>query len=167
MHRCIVLWEPMDNSAFKLQVRCNLLDKAEELCLFPIIPVAATKGAAGYDLYTQTRAPVVLKPAECTCVSTGVCLEIPQGFYASVHGRSSVFKKGVITHVGTIDSDYRGEIKVMLMNLTSTIVTLDGHNAIAQLIFQPCLSTDIHVVSEPLSSTERQCGGFGSTNIEL
>lgn len=112
--------------------------------------------------------PVVLRPLERRLVSTGLRMAIPTGFEGQVRPRSGLaLKKGIslVNTPGTIDSDYRGEIKCLLVNLSSEPVSLDSGERIAQLVIVPVSQAYLEVV-ESLDDTERGEGGFGSTGTQ-
>ncbi|MBI5708315.1 MAG: dUTP diphosphatase [Armatimonadetes bacterium] len=122
-----------------------------------------TPGAAGMDLRSVEE--VVLKPLERRLVPTGLRVAIPEGYEGQVRPRSGLAVRHGISMVntpGTIDSDYRGEIKVLLINLGDSIVQLEKGERIAQLVICPVVRAEIAVV-EYLDETERGAGGFGST----
>ena len=127
------------------------------------LPCYQTEGSAGMDL--RSTEEVVLAPMERKLVPTGLRVAIPQGFEGQVRPRSGLAVKhgiGMINAPGTIDSDYRGEIKVILINLGSEVVRLDEGERIAQLVICPVARAAIIEVDE-LESTIRGEGGFGST----
>lgn len=127
------------------------------------IPEYMTPGAAGMDL--RSTEAIVLSPLERRLVPTGLRVAIPEGFEGQVRPRSGLAVKHGISMVntpGTIDSDYRGEIKVLLINLSDSVVQLEKGERIAQLVICPVARAEI-VVVEQLDETERGAGGFGST----
>ena len=127
-------------------------------------PIYGTKESAGCDLYANIQDPINLMPLERTLIPTGVYLEIPKGYEAQVRPRSGLaLKKGltVLNSPGTLDSDYRGEVKVILINLSNYIQTIAPDTRIAQIVFSEYEKVDF-IVSENLDCTER-IGGFGST----
>lgn len=129
------------------------------------LPSRATDGAAGADLRSAEAGPVVLKPGDRKAVATGLILEIPQGYEGQVRPRSGLAIAHGLTVVnapGTIDSDYRGELKVLLVNLGDAAVTVDRGDRIAQLVIAPVTDADFWE-SDQLDDTERGGGGFGST----
>ena len=128
------------------------------------VPQRGSSAAAGYDLYAVE--PVIIQPNTREVIRTGICLEIPRGFFGQIAPRSGLaVKSGIMTMAGIIDPDYRGEIKVVLYNSDSAqkFVILPG-DRIAQLIIKFCYPANFEVVSE-LSDTTRADGGFGSTGI--
>ena len=129
------------------------------------LPAYATPGAAGLDLRAQLNAPLVLQPMQRAMVPTGLFLEIPPGYEGQVRPRSGLAAKQGITCLntpGTIDSDYRGEVKVILINLDTEPHTIQHGDRIAQLVFQQ-VARVVWIESEALSDTERGVGGFGHT----
>ena len=131
------------------------------------MPQYETAGAAGMDIRALLSEPLVLKPLERALVPTGIALEIPSGFEAQVRPRSGLALKQGITILnapGTIDSDYRGEIRVILANLGSEPVTIADGDRIAQLVFAPVIRAEL-AETVILSETERGVGGFGSTGV--
>lgn len=128
------------------------------------LPAYASAGAAGADLYAAESA-VVLGPGERVAVATGLELELPPGYEAQVRPRSGLALRHGITVVnapGTVDSDYRGELKVLLVNLGSEAVTIRRGDRIAQLVVAPVTRVSFAEV-DALASSPRGSGGFGST----
>jgi dUTP pyrophosphatase len=129
------------------------------------LPAYETALSAGMDLRANMDEPVTLKPLERTLVPTGLFIELPAGFEAQIRPRSGLAaKKGitVLNSPGTIDADYRGEIKVILVNLSNSVVIIENGERIAQMVIAP----HEHVqwqLSEELMETSRGSGGFGST----
>lgn len=129
------------------------------------LPAYETPGSAGMDLRAHLSEPVTLQPLERKLIPTGLYIELPAGFEAQVRPRSGLaFKKGlgVVNAPGTIDSDYRGEIKVILINLSTTAQTIEPGERIAQLVIARYEQISWESV-EVLSDTQRGAGGFGST----
>ena len=132
-----------------------------------VIPAAWSAGAAGFDIAAYLAAPVELGPLERTAVPTGLALEIPAGYEAQVRPRSGLaLRQGltVLNAPGTIDSDYRGEITVILINLGGEPVTIRHGDRIAQLVFAPVAAAVLTETGE-LSETARNNKGFGSTGV--
>jgi dUTP pyrophosphatase len=128
------------------------------------LPERATPHAAGYDVRT-CEASVTLAPGEIRLVSTGLVMELPEGVECQVRPRSGLAAKHGITlpnSPGTIDPDYRGELRVIMQNTGPESVTLNRGERIAQLVFARFDAPDI-VLADSLSATERGEGGFGST----
>lgn len=127
-------------------------------------PERASPGAAGFDLRAHIDAPVVIQPRDRGVVATGVRIELPPGYEAQVRPRSGLaFRHGitVLNAPGTIDSDYRGEISVALINTSDAPYTVERGDRIAQLVVAPIV--DCEFVRESLSESQRGEGGFGST----
>jgi dUTP pyrophosphatase len=128
-------------------------------------PSYETEGAAGMDLRANIEKEIILKPLERAIVKTGLYISLPIGFEAQVRPRSGLAaKKGitVLNAPGTVDADYRGEIGVILVNLSNTEFTIHDGERIAQLIIAKHERVHWKEV-ETLSETERGAGGFGST----
>ncbi len=146
-----------------IRVKVKRLSHAKDIDL----PSYATPGSAGFDLRAAVEDKVVLEPGERALIPTGIILEIPEGYEGQVRPRSGLaVNKGVtvLNSPGTIDSDYRGEIKVILINLGKEKVEIKRGDRIAQLVISPVVKADIEEV-EDLSETLRGSGGFGSTGI--
>jgi len=129
------------------------------------LPAYATPGAAGADLRAAIDAPVTLRPLERALIPTGLRLALPPGYEAQVRPRSGLAAQHGVTVLnapGTIDSDYRGEVKVILVNLGGTDVTLARGDRIAQLVVAPVVLAAFS--AGPVDqATSRADGGFGST----
>lgn len=132
------------------------------------LPEYATGGSAAVDLRCADDAPVVIKPGERVSVSTGIAISLPDsGVVALVCARSGLASKSGISlsnSVGVIDSDYRGEIKVSLINNSDTEFTVNCGDRIAQMMFVPVYTAKFEVC-DSLDETDRGAGGFGSTGI--
>ena len=132
-----------------------------------VLPVYKTSGAAGADVCAYLENDVVIKKGERTLIGTGLQFEIPEGYEIQVRPRSGLaFKNGVtvLNTPGTIDSDYRGELKVLLANFGSEDFTVKNGDRIAQIVVAPVTLGDFTDASS-LSETERGAGGFGSTGV--
>ena len=130
-----------------------------------ILPTYGSAGAAAADLYACLEAPVTIAPGETVFIPTGLSVEIPAGCAGLIYARSGMAtKRGLApaNKVGVIDSDYRGEIKVVLLNHSSTEQTVAPGERIAQMIITPVLTPAYEEVEE-LTDTDRGSGGFGST----
>jgi dUTP pyrophosphatase len=130
-------------------------------------PSYETNGAAGMDLRANIEESIALKPLERTIVKTGLFIALPVGFEAQVRPRSGLAaKKGitVLNSPGTVDADYRGEIGVILVNLSNEEFIINNGERIAQLIIAKHERVNWHEV-EVLSETDRGSGGFGSTGV--
>jgi len=133
-----------------------------------IVPAYQTEGSAGADLCAFLSAPVTLEPLERKLVPTGISVEIPAGFEAQVRPRSGLaFKHGitVLNAPGTIDSDYRGEIGVVLVNLGSEPFEIENGDRIAQLVLAQ-VERAAFTAADNLSGTGRGAGGYGSTGTK-
>ena len=129
------------------------------------IPTRAHSSDAGHDLYSVEECR--LKPLERKLVKTGIKIAVPEGFYGRVAPRSGLaLKKGVDVMAGVIDSSYRGEIGVVLINLSEEEITLEPMSKVAQLIIESCWGAEWHICDD-LDDTERSSGGFGSTDNQL
>ena len=129
------------------------------------LPSYATAGSAGMDLRADIQEPVVLKSLERAMIPTGLFIELPLGYEAQVRPRSGLAAKHGITCLntpGTIDADYRGEIKVILINLSTEDQTIQPGERIAQVVVQQVNRVEWLLVQE-LEETERGTGGFGHT----
>ena len=129
------------------------------------LPEYATEGSAGMDLRADLTSPLVLQPLERQLVPTGLFIELPHGYEAQVRPRSGLAIKHGITCLntpGTIDSDYRGEIKVILINLSQEAQTLHPGDRIAQMVVSPVIQIAWEKV-EKINETVRAAGGFGHT----
>jgi dUTP pyrophosphatase len=132
------------------------------------LPAYATADSAGMDLLSAEQGDVVLQPGTRAMVATGIAIQLPQGFEAQVRPRSGLAAKHGVTVLnspGTIDADYRGEIKVILINLGDTPVTLARAERIAQMVIAPVTQVALHEV-EALGDSARGRGGFGSTGLK-
>ncbi len=128
-------------------------------------PVYETKDSAGMDLRANLEFPITLKPLERTLVPTGLFIELPSGHEAQVRPRSGLaFKHGltVLNTPGTIDADYRGEIKVILVNLSNEPFEIQNGERIAQMVINQVEQIEWKSV-EVLTDTDRGAGGFGHT----
>ena len=146
-----------------VEVRIRRLAHAEGLPL----PVYATDGAAGADLCAAVESETVIEPGQRQAVPTGLVLEIPDGFEGQVRPRSGLAIRHGLTVVnapGTIDSDYRGELKVLLVNLGTETVSIARGDRIAQLVIAP-VTCAAFVETDDLTASDRGAGGFGSTGV--
>ena len=131
--------------------------------VFPeaILPTRANDSDAGYDLYSTESMP--LTPLSRQAVCTGICIEVPKGYYGRIAPRSGLaLKAGVDVLGGVIDSGYRDEIKVILINLGEGLVSIDEGDRVAQLIIEKCEDVEWEE-SNSLDSSERGTSGFGSS----
>lgn len=132
------------------------------------LPQYETSSSAGMDVRANIDAPIVLKPLERVLIKTGLYMELPQGVECQVRPRSGLaLKKGitVLNAPGTIDADYRGEVGVILINLSNEDFIIEDGERIAQLVFAEYKQVSFTQVQE-LSETERGAGGFGSTGVK-
>ncbi|NLJ57394.1 MAG: dUTP diphosphatase [Tissierellia bacterium] len=131
------------------------------------LPEYETKGSAGVDLQAFLETPIVLKPMERALVPTGLFIELPESYEAQIRARSGLaIKHGIslVNGIGTIDSDYRGEIKIILINLGKEDFTINNGDRIAQMVITKHEQAEFELV-EDLNETERGAGGFGHTGI--
>lgn len=131
------------------------------------LPDYATEGSAGMDLRAHLPGPLVLKPLERQLIPTGLYMELPLGYEAQVRPRSGLaIKQGItcLNSPGTVDSDYRGEIKVILINLSNEEQVLNPGDRIAQMVISPVVQAGWEAVEE-ISVTARNAGGFGHTGL--
>ncbi|MEP3045215.1 MAG: dUTP diphosphatase [Roseibium sp.] len=129
------------------------------------LPAYQSELAAGLDLLAAVEVPLDLAPGERALVPTGLSMALPTGFEAQVRPRSGLAAKHGVTVLntpGTIDADYRGEVKVILINLGADTFQISRGDRIAQMVVAPVLQAQI-VEVETLSETDRGSGGFGST----
>jgi dUTP pyrophosphatase len=130
-----------------------------------VTPAYMTSGAAGMDLASAAEQPITLGPGERGAVPTGIALEIPDGYEGQVRPRSGLARKHGVTLVnapGTIDSDYRGEVTVLLVNLGAVAHTIVPGDRVAQLVIAPVTKVLLEETDD-LSGTVRGAGGFGHT----
>ena len=142
---------------------CKIVNKSKNAT-----PAYATAQSAGMDLRANLEAPVVLKPMERAMIPTGLFIELPVGYEAQVRPRSGLAAKHGITVLntpGTIDADYRGEIKVILVNLSTEAFEIQHGERIAQMVIAKHETVQWEEV-ENLSETERGAGGFGSSGVK-
>ncbi len=131
------------------------------------LPEHKTSGSAGMDLQAWIEKDVILHPMQRELIPTGLFIEIPEGYEAQVRPRSGLALKNGITVLnspGTVDSDYRGELKVLLINLSREPFTVSSGDRIAQLVIA-AHETVAWTISEGLSKSERGSGSYGSTGI--
>ncbi|MEI9958877.1 MAG: dUTP diphosphatase [Ferruginibacter sp.] len=132
------------------------------------LPSYATEGSAGMDLRASLQSPVTLQPLERTLIATGLFIELPTGYEAQIRPRSGLAIKQGITCLntpGTIDSDYRGEIKVILINLSNSEQVINTGDRIAQMIIAKTEKAELFLVQQ-LNETLRGVGGFGHTGVK-
>ena len=125
------------------------------------LPTRGTPYAAGLDLYTLKE--ILIEENSCAMVETGIAVSIPEGYYGRIAPRSGVsVRTGLVVNAGVVDSDYRGELKVVFNNFTDSKVTFCKGDKIAQLILEKIGMFEVEEVAS-LNNTERGAGGFGST----
>ena len=132
------------------------------------LPAYATSQSAGMDLRANLDEPVVLKPLERRLIPTGLYIALPEGYEAQVRPRSGLaLKKGitVLNSPGTVDADYRGEVGVVLVNLSAEEFTVNDGERIAQMVIARHEQADFTIV-EALDETERGAGGYGHTGVK-
>ena len=132
------------------------------------LPKYETINSAGMDLRANIEEPIVLKPMERRLIPTGLYIALPQGFEAQIRPRSGLaLKKGitVLNSPGTIDSDYRGELMVLLINLSTEEFIVNNGERIAQMVIARHEVAEFQVVEE-LDDTERGAGGYGHTGVK-
>ena len=126
-----------------------------------LVPTKAYRGDAGWDLYAVEDGEI--EPGERRLIGTGIAIAIPEGFYGRIADRSSMaYKFGMHVLAGIIDCSYRGEVKVLLVNLSTQTFSFKKGDRIAQLIITP-INTDSLVEVDTLDETQRGLGGFGSS----
>ena len=129
------------------------------------LPKYKTDGSSGMDLMAFTEEPIIIKPQESALVPTGISIAIPEDTEIQIRPRSGLAAKSsisVLNTPGTIDSDYRGEIKIILFNHGREEFTVNNNDRVAQMILVPILKAEFEEVSD-LPKTLRGSGGFGST----
>jgi dUTP pyrophosphatase len=144
----------------KIEVKCLASEGA-------VIPCYKTEGAAGADVCAFIKEPVTIAPGSFAMIPTGLFFEIPMGYEIQVRPRSGLAAKNGITVLntpGTIDSDYRGELKIILINLGKEAFVVNNGERIAQIIVSPVTLADF-TITDSLSDTTRGEKGFGSTGV--
>ncbi len=130
-------------------------------------PQKMTEHSAGWDLSADLESPAILEPGDRAAIPTGIAIELPEGYEGQIRPRSGLalkFGLGVLNSPGTIDADYRGEIKVILFNSSSETIIIQPTMRIAQLVICPVIKVSFEE-SDVLSDSERSEGGFGHTGI--
>ncbi|EOD00632.1 dUTP diphosphatase [Caldisalinibacter kiritimatiensis] len=131
------------------------------------LPKYKTDGASGLDLYADIEDKIVLKPMERKLIPTGIHISLPEGYEAQIRARSGLAINhgiGLVNGIGTIDSDYRGEIKVILINWSSGEFIINRGDRIAQMVITKIVNVQLDEV-ESLDDTQRGEGGFGHTGM--
>ena len=146
----------------------SIMSKIKIVSKSGYMPEYATEGSAGADLRAYLpEGPVTLKPGERRLIPTGLFVELPQGMEAQVRARSGLAIKhgiGLVNGVGTVDSDYRGEWNVPMINWGSEAYTINNGDRIAQVVFSLYVQAEFEAAEE-IDETERGSGGFGHTGI--
>jgi dUTP pyrophosphatase len=143
----------------RIEVFCKKLSPEVSL------PGYQTRGSSGMDLHAHIEEPAVLKPGQFSLIPCGIALSIPEGFEAQIRPRSGLAARHGITILnscGTIDSDYRGEVQVIMINLGPHDYQIKPQERIAQMIFARVAKVEL-VIREELDPTPREAGGFGHT----
>ena len=144
-----------------LKIKYKVLEHAKEL---PLINYQ-TDGSSGMDLYSANISNITLEPLDRISIPTGICMSIPLGYEAQIRPRSGLFiKNGINANFGTIDSDYRGEICVLIINLSKIDFIISRGMRVAQIIFNKIEKVDLKASVE-LDNTIRGEKGFGSTGL--
>lgn len=132
-----------------------------------VLPAYETEGSAGMDIRAYLDEPMTIEPGDRALVPTGLFMEIPAGNEVQIRARSGLaIKKGIglVNGIGTIDSDYRGEVKVALINWGKEAFIIENGDRIAQMVVASYVKADVELVEE-LSETDRGAGGFGHTGV--
>jgi dUTP pyrophosphatase len=148
---------------FKMNIQVSIINTSKNL-----LPSYATVGSSGVDIRANIDEPININSLERVLVPTGIYLQIPIGFEAQIRPRSGLaINQGItcLNSPGTIDADYRGEIKVILINLSNTVVTLAPNERIAQMVFAPIAQVNFVAVNS-LENTQRGNGGFGHSGTQ-
>ena len=156
----------MDNANSQITTVTIPVEKMSHAKDLPL-PAYQTNGAAGMDLCAALNDDIVIEPGDFTAIPTGLAIALPAGLEAQIRPRSGLaFKHGitVLNSPGTIDSDYRGEIKIALINHGKSPVTISHGMRIAQMVITQTIQAQLQPADQ-LDETERGTGGFGSTGI--
>ena len=132
-----------------------------------IVPAYETTGSAGMDIRAYLKEPVELLPGQRALIPTGIYLEIPEGYEVQIRARSGLAIKrgiGLVNGIGTIDSDYRGEVKIALINWGDEPFVISNGERVAQMVAARYEKVEF-TVADKLSETERGSGGFGHTGV--
>lgn len=141
-------------------MQINIVNKSRHA-----LPEYATAFSAGMDLRANIDEPILLKPLQRTLVPTGIYIQLPEGYEAQIRPRSGLAIKhgiSIVNSPGTVDADYRGEIRVILVNLSDTDFTINDGERICQMVIAQHAHIEWKAVAE-LDETERGAGGFGHT----
>lgn len=131
-------------------------------------PIRATEKSAGFDIFANIEKPIILHPGERALIPAGFSIELPVGYEAQIRPRSGLAIKnglGLLNSPGTIDSDYRGEIMIIAINLGNSPIEICPGDRIAQMVISQVPQVEL-VAVENLSPSNRQSGGFGSTGLK-
>jgi dUTP pyrophosphatase len=153
----------MINFAHMQTIPVNIINRSSNL-----LPEYATAGSSGMDIRANLLEPVNLQPLERQLIPTGLFIELPNGYEAQVRPRSGLALKQGITCLnspGTVDADYRGELKVILINLSNTVQLINHGDRIAQIVFAKIEKVEL-ILSNQLNESARGEGGFGHTGIK-
>ncbi|WP_017257254.1 dUTP diphosphatase [Pedobacter arcticus] len=144
-------------------MKINIINKSKHQ-----LPGYETEASAGMDLRADLTAEITLKPLERKLIATGIFIELPIGYEAQIRPRSGLAYKfgiSIVNSPGTIDADYRGEIKVLLVNLSNDIFAINDGDRIAQMVIAKHEKAEWQQV-EVLSDTQRGAGGYGHTGVK-
>jgi dUTP pyrophosphatase len=144
-------------------MKINIINKSKHA-----LPAYETFASAGMDLRAEIAQSIVLQPLERQLIATGLFIELPLGYEAQIRPRSGLAYKfgiGIVNSPGTIDADYRGEIKVLLVNLSNEVFTVNDGDRIAQMVIAKHEQAE-WVEVEELSVTQRGAGGYGHTGVK-
>jgi len=150
-----------------MKQRRSVLMKVKVISKSNVLPTYETDGSAGMDIRAYIKEAVVLQPGERAMIPTGLFMELTPGYEAQIRARSGLAVKygiGLVNGIGTIDSDYRGEIQIALINLGSNAFTVENGDRIAQMIIAK-YERIIWEESDTLHKTKRADGGFGHTGV--
>lgn len=146
-----------------MKLRVKIIDNSVQT----VIPSYATKRSSGMDISSASAEEITLEPMESKLIPTNLILEIPEGYEGQIRPRSGLaikYNLGIMNSPGTIDSDYRGELKIILTNFGKEPYIVKQGDRIAQLIISKVEQAEIEL-SQTLSSTDRDSGGFGHTGV--
>ncbi len=145
------------------KITVNIINKSQNP-----LPSYATAGSSGMDIRANIEKQVILQPLERFITPTGLFIELPEGYEAQIRPRSGMALKQGITCLnspGTVDSDYRGELKVILINLSNEMQVINNGDRIAQMVIAKTEKAELFLVQQ-LNDTERGVGGFGHTGVK-
>jgi dUTP pyrophosphatase len=143
----------------------GIIVKVKKLNEDVVMPLKATEFSSGFDLYANIKEKIIIKPLERKLINSGMVMEIPNGYEGQIRPRSSLALKNGVTVLnspGTIDCDYRGEVKILLINLSPDEFVIQSGDRIAQIVFTKV--SDVKILEmDSFQDTVRGDGGFGST----